>query len=394
MQAYSLYFHIPFCRHRCAYCDFNTYAGQEKAIPAYVGALISELTGVAQLYAGRLPVHTIFFGGGTPSLLPIEEFEKLIGEINATYDLQNNYEFTIEANPGTVSDTYLKQLYNLGVNRISFGMQSALPYELRQLERQHTPEDVANAVKWAREAGFRQINLDLIYGLPDQVVESWDKTLDFALDLKPEHLSLYSLTIEEGTPLNRWVSRGLVSEPDADRAADMYELASSRLEGEGYTQYEISNWALAGDDQDILACRHNVQYWRNLPYLGFGAGAHGSANGYRTANVKGIAHYMRRCFKGRWESFPRSPANDSVTFIDQATEIKETMMVGLRLVQEGVADSDFRSRFGLSLMDVYAREIRDLIGLRLLEWNEGEGSRLRLTRKGRLLGNQVFIRFI
>ncbi|HEX7433966.1 MAG TPA: radical SAM family heme chaperone HemW [Anaerolineaceae bacterium] len=394
MLPYSLYLHIPFCRHRCAYCDFNTYAGQSKSIPAYVEALNQELVGMAQASGERLAVHTLFFGGGTPSLLPPASYERLFQTIQAHYNLLDSSEITIEANPGTVSLSYLKDIHALGVNRISFGVQSANPFELRQLERQHDPQDVIHAVDWARAAGFRHLNLDLIYALPEQIMQSWEHTLDFALALDPEHLSLYSLTIEEGTPLYGWVSKGMVSEPDPDVAADMYDAATARLAAAGYTQYEISNWAKMGTDQVVLACRHNLQYWRNLPYLGFGAGAHGSAGGYRMANVNGIAGYIRRCQAGHWQHFPFSPANASATPIDTETEIKETMMVGLRLVQEGVSEDGFKGRFGLSLMDRYSREIGDLIRSGLLEWTPATRRSLRLTTRGRLLGNQVFMRFI
>ena len=399
MSAYSLYLHIPFCRHRCAYCDFNTYAGQDSAIPAYVDALIAEAAGVAGAAATdgageHLPVQTIFFGGGTPSLLPAESLARILGAIREGYAVAETAEITLEANPGTVTAGYLEALRGLGINRISFGMQSADPFELRQLERQHDPLDVIRAVAWARQAGFEQINLDLIYGLPDQAIETWAHTLEFALALRPEHLSLYALTIEEGTPLYRWASRGLVSQPDPDRAADMYELASERLDRAGFTQYEISNWATRSPDGTLLSCQHNLTYWRNQPYLGIGAGAHGYAGGYRTANVNGIASYIARIRAAGWQGFPLSPANATATPIDREMEIKETMMVGLRLVQEGVSAEAFKGRFGLSLMERYPREINELVGWGLLEWAGENDRRLRLTSRGRLLGNQVFMRFI
>ncbi len=394
MPTYSLYFHIPFCRHRCAYCDFNTYAGQEKNIPAYVEAMVNEITGLAQTSPDRLKVHTIFFGGGTPSLLPVEAYKKMFDAIHARFELAENSEVTMEANPGTVSPGYLQEIHSLGFTRMSFGMQSANLFELRQLERQHSTGDVIRAVEWAHEAGFDRINLDLIYGLPDQRMDDWQRSLEFALELKTEHLSLYSLTVETGTPLNRWVSRGLVSTPDPDRAADMYEWSSDRLTSAGFKQYEISNWAGYGQDGELLACQHNLTYWRNLPYLGFGAGAHGSAGGYRTANVNGIADYIRRCQQPSKEQFPFSPANVSTTFIDPTTEMQETMMVGLRLVIEGVSLETFQARFGFSLLDRYSKEINELTHLGLLEWSE-EGTRsIRLTKRGRLLGNQVFVQFI
>jgi oxygen-independent coproporphyrinogen-3 oxidase len=287
----------------------------------------------------------------------------------------------------------LKDLRRLGANRLSLGMQSANPQELALLEREHSVDEVIQAVSWARQAGFENINLDLIFGLPYQSIQAWQRTLDFALHLKPEHFSLYALTLEHGTPMQHWAARGLLSEPDPDLAADMYEWATGALADEGYLQYEISNWALIRDEE-VKACRHNLQYWRSLPYLGFGAGAHGFARGVRTANVLPPAGYIQRMLEGIVQPFPRTAANASFVEINRQTEIGETMMMGLRLVQEGVSDQDFRQRFGQGLNDVFEIPIQRLRRLGLLEW-AGEGGRsLCLTPKGRLLGNQVFIEFI
>jgi oxygen-independent coproporphyrinogen-3 oxidase len=200
---YSLYLHIPFCRHRCAYCDFNTYAGQEDSIPAYVDALCQEIAFTGRNTSEKLALHTVFFGGGTPSLLSPRQFETILQTITESFDLLNP-EVTIEANPGTVSLSALKDLRSLGINRISFGVQSANPFELRMLERAHSYFDVINAVTWARKAGFDNLNLDLIYGLPLQTLEVWSATLKLILGLAPEHLSLYALTLEHGTPFGRW----------------------------------------------------------------------------------------------------------------------------------------------------------------------------------------------
>ncbi len=244
-------------------------------MPAYVKALCREMEGNGWQISDPLPVHTIFLGGGTPSLLSIQDHQHILGTIRRNYQLLDGAEITLEANPGTVSPAYLDGLRQAGYNRISFGMQTANPEHLQLLERQHDPIDVIEAVKWARQAGFEQINLDLIYGLPYQSLQQWQASLEFATGLKTEHLSLYALTIESGTPLFRWVNRGLVSEPDPDLAADMYDWATSYLEANGFEQYEISNWARPGPDGTLLSCRHNLQYWKNQSYFGFGAGAHG-----------------------------------------------------------------------------------------------------------------------
>src|SRR5688572_8396324 len=258
---YSLYFHIPFCTHRCAYCDFNTYAGQEAMIPAYVEALCKEIEFVGCLSrreraggeelpsprrrgAGGEVVHTIFFGGGTPSLLAPKQFESIFKSIRDYFTLTDDVEITIEANPGTVSYENLLALRKMGINRISYGVQSANTEELRMLERAHSFFDVIEAVSSARKAGFYNLNLDLIYGLPEQMLKTWQTTVKRILDLHPEHISAYALTLEHGTPFGRWSSRGLLPLPDPDLAAEMYEWASEIFEANGYKQYEISNWAL------------------------------------------------------------------------------------------------------------------------------------------------------
>lgn len=390
MEAYSLYLHVPFCRHRCAYCDFNTYAGQEGLIPDYVRALCREIEVVARAAPARLPVHTIFFGGGTPSLLPPPAYESILNTIAGCFDLREGYEATLEANPGTVSLDYLTSLRNLGFNRVSFGVQSAHPEDLALLERQHNYLDVVQAVEWSRKAGFSNLSLDLIFGVPFQTLERWQRTVDLVLGLKPEHLSLYALTVEHGTPFQHWTARGLVPLPDDDLAADMYEWAGERLAQAGFAQYEISNWATRRGET-LLSCRHNLQYWRNQPYLGFGAGAHGYAGGYRTANVLGIRAYIERCQDETPREFPLGPALANAQPVDEHTAMGETMMVGLRLTEEGVSDADFARHFGKDLRAVYPKQIEMLSSQGLLEWFD---DRLRLTKRGHLLGNRVFREFI
>ena len=386
---HSLYIHIPFCVHRCAYCDFNTYAGQESLIPTYVGALCREIEIVAHSAAERLSAHTIFFGGGTPSLLSAVQFESILKTIRATYNLTAEAEISLEANPGTITLDSLRDLRGLGFNRISLGVQSIHPDELRQLDRIHDTFDVIDAVTWARRAGFDNLNLDLIFGLPEQSLERWQATVKLVLGLRPEHLSLYALTVEHGTPFGRWAQRGLLSVPDPDVAADMYEWAGEALQAAGFEQYEISNWAKPGRQ-----CRHNLQYWRGQPYLGFGAGAHGCASGLRISNVLRIKTYIERLhpdYQIPITPFPLSPATVDQTKISKRVEMQETMLTGLRLTREGVSAEEFADRFGVQMRDVFGREIDELIGLLLLEWS---GPVLRLTKRGRLLGNEVFMRFV
>jgi len=386
MTPISLYLHVPFCAHRCAYCDFNTYAGQEDAIPAYVAALRAELRAVASAAGERLSVHTVFFGGGTPSLLSAAQFEAILVALREGFDLAADAELSLEANPGTLSAGYLHDLHGLGFNRLSLGVQSAHPDELHLLERIHDYPEVVRSVEWARRAGFGNLNLDLIFGLPEQTLTRWQTTVNLVLGLRPEHLSLYALTLEHGTPFGRWAAQGLLPLPDPDTAADMYEWSEAALAAAGYGHYEISNWARPGRE-----CRHNLQYWRNLPYLGFGAGAHGFAAGVRYSNVLRIRTFIERCADGSMARFPLSPAVVNSRHLSPHEEMQETMITGLRLTQEGVSAATFRERFGTGLEDAFGKEIAELAGLGLLEWADG---RLRLTVRGRLLGNQVFLRFV
>ena len=394
MQQYSLYLHIPFCAHRCGYCDFNTYAGLEALMPAYVGALIAEARQLSASTGDRLPIHTIFFGGGTPSLLSVGDIQQILDVVRIAYSVSQDAEITLEANPGTLSLKKLAGLRQAGINRLSFGVQSARPEELRLLERQHDFDDVIRGVKWARQAGFDNLNLDWIYGLPGQSLATWQRNVELAISLAPEHLSLYALSIEHGTPFKEMSSRGLLPPLDSDLAADMYEWASERLESVGYQQYEISNWAKTGLAGQPTACLHNLHYWRSLPYIGLGAGAHGFAAGYRTANVLAPAAYINRLKAGGDFRFPRTAATATIEKIDARRAMGETMMMGLRLVGEGVSRQGFAQKFGEELDEVYGQQIERLQALGLLESVNGAQHAIRLTKRGRLLGNQVFIEFI
>jgi putative oxygen-independent coproporphyrinogen III oxidase len=345
-----------------------------------------------------LPIHTIYFGGGTPSLLPITAFTRIFRKLASSFEIVTNAEITIEANPGTLSRRYMEQLAQLGINRLSLGMQSAIQEELTLLGREHTFEDVVDSVHKAYQVDLTNVNLDLIFGIPHGSNARWHKSLRSVLDLKPVHISLYALTLEHGTPLFNQVKQGLQPALNPDLAADMYEWASDELSRAGYQQYEISNWAKEGEEQVLHSCKHNLQYWRNLPYLGLGAGAHGYARNIRTRNVLSPSEYINRLFAqgeiSNWEYYPQSPATLEFEVIDQDTEIKETLMMGLRLTQEGISDKSFYQRFGFPLNDRYKHEIEKLINFGLLEWVAPDFDRLRLTPGGRLLGNQVFIEFI
>jgi oxygen-independent coproporphyrinogen-3 oxidase len=350
MDAVSLYIHIPFCRAKCAYCDFNSYSGLDHLFEKYVHALQREMRWVRR---GRsLKVKTIYLGGGTPTVLPLESLGEILDACREHFMIAEGAEITVEANPGTVDGGYLAGLLETGVNRLSLGVQS--------------------------------FHLDLIYGLPWQALSSWQTTLQQAIYLQPDHLSLYCLSVEEDTPLGQCIARGELPAPDPDLAAEMYTLAEEALDKAGYVHYEISNWAQPGHE-----CCHNLTYWRNRSYLGLGAGAHSYFDKKRWHNVLSPAEYINR-LEADWQGpFPLSV--EGVEEIDDTLERAETMILGLRLVQAGVGLADFRERFGRELMDVYGRQIEEMEQAELLEV---DGERVRLTARGRLLGNEVFQRFL
>ncbi len=391
----GVYLHIPFCQVRCAYCDFNTYAGLQALIPAYAEALCREIgqvgQGAREAGIGGVEVDSVFLGGGTPSLLPVRQVDSLLGALREAFDVRADAEITLEANPGTVDPGQLAALRALGVNRLSFGVQSAQEDELRLLDRLHTFDQAAEAVSWARLSGFDNLNLDLIYGIMGQTLAGWQDTLRRALDLGPEHLSLYALTVEEGTPMQARVLAGILASPDPD----LYEWARDELRLAGYRHYEISNWARSSTHDDAVtpyfACRHNLGTWRLQPYLGLGAGAHGSVPGWRYANAVHPSDYMRRIRSGSPGRFPFSPAVAETWPVDTETERRETLMLGLRLVEEGVEARAFEARFGIDLESSFGGVLSDLEAQGLLETSAG---RLRLTPRGHLLGNRVFVHFV
>lgn len=393
----ALYLHIPFCQRKCPYCDFNSYAGLDALQAPYVEALTAEMAWLAQ--RGEWQANTVFMGGGTPTVLPLSLLMRVLDAARAAFRVPAVAEITVEANPGTVDEAYLAGLRSAGVNRLSLGAQSFHDDELRLLGRIHMATEIEIAFRASRRAGFQNVSLDLIYGLPGQSLDRWRVTLERALSLSPEHLSLYSLTIEQGTPFADWVAQGKLALPDDDLAADMYELAEEMLEKAGYLHYEISNWAreTMHNAQHAIRnsqfiCQHNLVYWRNQPYLGLGAGAHSSWGERRWHNVLSPECYVTQMTaldegQAPWES----PVVVGVEVIDQALARGETMMLGLRLLQEGVPLARFAARFGHSLPDVYRDELAALQAEGLLELRP---DRVRLTRRGRLLGNQVFARFL
>lgn len=400
-----LYIHIPFCHRRCSYCDFNTYANLDHRIGDYVAALCADMQRAALAPDDwrRLPPHetiaehqrvlmrsalrpTIFLGGGTPTMLTLDQLSHVM-DAAATHVALQHAEITIEANPGTVIDEdYLRGLRAIGINRISFGVQTLHDPSLRVLGRIHTAQEAIRSYEQARRAGFDRINLDFIFGLPGQTLDAWRATLDRAIELEPDHFSLYSLILEEGTPLHRQVIGGMVAIPDDDAAAAMYELACEKLETAGYAQYEISNWARRTPGDALLpdqAAHHNVAYWLNADYLAFGAGAHGHVYPRRWHDRLGVHEYIATAREGR-------PPIAEVTELTPADLAAETMMMGLRL-NAGVSFAHFADRCGKELLEMFGPEVGELVKDGLLDQ---DAFGIRLTSRGRLIGNQVFMRFI
>ena len=371
----GLYIHIPFCRSKCRYCSFVSFECREADIPGYLDALKKEL---ARRAHGE-HLRSIYFGGGTPSLLPVESMSDLLLAIKALFFVDKSCEITVEANPGTVDEAYLRTLRENGVNRLSLGVQSFHDRELELLGRIHTAEQAREVLRFARSAGFDNVNIDLIYGIPGQTVYDWRKTLDKALEMSPEHISLYALSLEPDTPMQEEINKKKLPGINSDLGADQYEVVEDLLESNGYKHYEISNWAKQGRE-----CRHNIGYWQNLPYLGAGVAAHSWLGGHRIANVKDIDTYI--------ESF----TDDAVSMPDMDEEISpelqlaETVILGLRLC-DGVCVSDLRDRFDRDILTDYERQVGEMTDLGLVEYT---GGYLKLTRRGYLLSNEVFWRFL
>ncbi|MGC9521309.1 MAG: radical SAM family heme chaperone HemW [Anaerolineae bacterium] len=393
----GIYVHIPFCLRRCTYCDFNTYTGLLSLEGEYVVALLEE----ARLWAERtvnVEAETLYFGGGTPSLLETEEIARVVEAVRQHFGLRWGAEISLEANPGTVDRPSLMGMREAGVTRLSLGVQSSHSRELLLLGRTHTWSDAVKSYRLAREAGFESVNLDLMYGLPDQSLEDWMATVERCLALGPDHLSLYALTLEPGTPLAEALALNDVPMPDSDLAADMYDAASEALHAAGFWQYEISNWARGtvpapgiwalppdGVTERIgpHVCAHNLIYWRNRPWIGLGAGAHSWFRGRRWRNFPHPRGYINAIKEGRLGDY-------SDEALPQEVAYGETMMMGLRLA-EGVTDARFYNTYGLHLLDLYGPVIEQLSSVGLVVWAD---ERLRLSEHGRLLGNLVFQEFL
>ena len=409
----SIYIHIPFCVRKCLYCDFNSYAGMEGFFEPYVEALKAEI----RLSADRFPdarISTVYLGGGTPTVLAPEQLSGILGQINRSFPVDADAEITIEANPVAPSPHFelsvvsrqLSVIADLGLyrskfdvgrsmfdvqipphpispssfsfNRLSLGVQSLHDEELRLLGRIHTADEAVRAFREARGAGFRNIGLDLMYGIPSQTLESWREILNKALELNPEHVSLYSLTVEEGTPFYKMHQAGELTLPGEDAEADMYEEAIRILTSAGFVHYEISNFAKPG-----FECRHNMTYWRNEPYFGFGAGASSYLEGVRAANVRDVGEYIRRI------EAEESPVESQESLTGRSA-MGESVFLGLRMLA-GVDEESFARRYGLAPQEAFPAEVESLFARGLIERRDGF---IRLTHTGLLFADDVFAEFV
>lgn len=374
----ELYIHIPYCRQKCRYCDFASYAGRESTMSRYVDALLAEAAHMA-CYAHGTPVETVFIGGGTPSLLPPELLRRLLNGLRQQYLLPRGIEFTSEANPGTLTREWLDVAIEGGVNRISMGMQASHESLLRTLGRIHSFEQVKASVELVRASGINDISLDLMFGLPGQTVEMWRETMLAALSLQPAHISAYGLIPEEGTPLTRDLDAGRLTLPHEEDERRMYDDAIQLLAKHGFQQYEISNFARPGH-----ACRHNIGYWRQVPYIGLGASAASmllfDAGCMRTSNPSGIEDYIRMTDTCQWDMREETRiSRDDMRF--------ETLMLGLRMTQ-GVSEAEFENMHGVTLEAYRGKKLRSLEYQGLLVHESGWW---RLTRKGMDVQNSILV---
>lgn len=375
MKELGIYVHIPFCIRKCLYCDFYSMAANEDVKSCYVEALIRQIEAESRLYSDDFQVVSVFFGGGTPSILNPEYIRRILMAIRDGFVMSNDCEITIECNPGTVNLQAFKAYKAMGINRISMGLQSVNDNELQAVGRIHTFRDFMQAYENAMKAGIDNINVDIMSTLPGQTIESYRKTLKTICALRPSHISSYSLILEEGTPLYDMVERGEVVVPSEDVDRELYAITGEELARAGYERYEISNYA-----RDGKICRHNTNYWRRVSYLGIGAGASSLLKNVRYDIEKNIEKYI---------------ANPLDCYINRETlsvndEMSEYMFLGLRMM-EGVNADAFRMCFGRQLQNVWGNVIDRYVASGHLQW---KGNNLSLTPKGIDVSNYIFSDFV
>ena len=371
-MASSVYIHIPFCATKCYYCAFNTYTFHKEQAKAYLTALRTEM----ELYASETePLQTIFIGGGTPSILSANALSQLLTDIHQHFQITPDAEITVECNPGTVDAEKLRVMRDNGVNRLSFGLQAMQDETLKQLGRIHTVAEFLESYHLAREGGFENINIDLIFALPDQTMDAWYHTLNEVISLEPTHISAYNLVMEEATRFYEWWQAGELHLPSEDTEADMFQYTIETLTAHGYTHYEICNFARPNH-----SAKHNLVYWDNQPCIGLGAGACGYVNGIRYSNIRGIVPYIKKL------SQHHKPIADTEHLTGYA-EKAETLMLALRK-REGISLNVYQSRFGEKIEVVFGDILKKWVDQQLLECTT---THLRLTSRGLFLANEVFV---
>lgn len=384
----GLYIHIPFCKQKCQYCDFKSYAGKENLIDTYIRWLEFELKGVGEGnrldYENNLDdlavVKSIYIGGGTPSFIDGKYIEEILSIANEYYTVDDNAEITIEVNPGTVDKDKFETYLRSGINRISIGLQSTHDRLLKELGRIHTYEDFLNTYNLARSVGFKNINVDLMLGLPNQSLQDLEESLKEIIKLNPEHISVYSLIIEEGTLFYKKLEMNEIVLPDDELERKMYWGTKKKLENAGYVHYEISNFAKPGFES-----KHNLSCWNQEEYIGIGVAAHSYTNDVRYSNIDSIEEYIKNCEEDN--------ETDNFVFHEKQTKIskmKEFMMLGLRKIQ-GIRIQDFKNKFGENPIYLYRKELEKLVNEELLEI---DGDIIKLTNKGIDLANLVWEEFV
>ncbi|MFL2746320.1 MAG: radical SAM family heme chaperone HemW [Dehalococcoidia bacterium] len=393
----GLYIHIPFCETKCSYCDFNTYAGIENLLTQYIDSICKEI----KLWGSVIPnahISTIFFGGGTPSYIPTNLLGQILNTIKNEMDTTNCTEITIESNPNDLSEIKKLEYYlKIGINRISIGIQSFNDIHLKNIDRRHSSSEGIHAIKNAKSAGFENINIDLMFGLPNQTKYEWIQTLEVVPTIPIQHISMYCLTIEKNTPMFHQVNQGVLQIPDQDLAAEMYEIATDFMKQENFRNYEISNWA-----KNNKICEHNLAYWKNQQFIGIGPGAHSLLSSYRFSNIESPKKYIQKLKSNPdFEKTQNNKQTDKDKFLtipttenyekqDVKTKMSDTMIMGLRL-DSGINLDEFEEKFQIKIEKIFPGKIDKLISENLIN---KKNNQIKLSDKGKLLGNEVFINFL
>ena len=372
----GIYIHIPFCTEKCIYCDFYSLTKHENQIDSFVENLCKEIKLTSQIKSINWMIDTIFIGGGTPTLLDSKHIEKIIHQLNDSFNMNHINEFTIEANPGEFNVEKMKTFKELGINRVSFGFQSLDDDILKFLTRWHNSKDCIKSYYNAREVGFQNINIDMIFGIPNQSIQQWEKDLNHIVDLDPEHISAYSLTVEKRTPLHKYVSSNKIIMPHEKIDIEMYSYAMDKLNSSNYQQYEISNYSKKNKQ-----CKHNLHYWRREPYLAFGPSGHGYNNNKRYWNIRNLNKYMKSLNSNKLPI-------DNFEILSKENVFHEIILNGLR-VSDGIDISEIKLKFNTKTLNSLLKKIDD--------WSnyiEKNGKKIQLNRKGYFIADEITLDFM